>query len=46
MEKEELTNKTTELSKKVEELDTKQCVSDAIASKQKKILYTYLFSQC
>ena len=41
MEKEELTNKTTELSKKVEELDTKQCVSDAIASTQKKLVEKY-----
>jgi FtsZ-binding cell division protein ZapB len=36
-EKEDLQAKLNELSKKYEELDTKQCVSEAIAAKQTKI---------
>lgn len=41
VEKEELQVKATELSKKLAELDTKQCVSEAIAAKQTKIAEQY-----
>ena len=44
-EKEELEAKATELSKKLEDLDTKQCVSEAIAAKQTKAAETFK-SEC
>jgi len=40
-EKEELQDKATELSKNLEDLDTKQCVSEAIAAKQTKVAEKY-----
>ena len=40
-EKEELQTKAKELSKKVEELDTKQCVSEAVEAKQTKLAEKY-----
>ena len=40
-EKEELQAKAKQLSEKVEELDTKQCVSEAIESKQTKLAEKY-----
>ena len=41
VEKEELQAKVKELSKNIDELDTKQCVSEAIASKQTKLAEKY-----
>ena len=41
VEKEELQAKENELSKTIDELDTKQCVSEAIAAKQTKIAEKY-----
>ena len=41
VEKGELQAKVKELSEKVDELDTKQCVSEAIAAKQTKLAEKY-----